>query len=84
MSILEFILENRIILIPALIILGWIVKEIRVIPDKFIPLILLFFGVAFSIWIEMAFSLQAVVQGILAAGTAVMGNQIPKQLMKEE
>lgn len=84
MDIFEFILENRIILIPALIVLGWAVKEIRTIPDKFIPLILLFFGIVFSIWIEMAFTLQAVIQGILVAGTAVLGNQIPKQLMKDE
>lgn len=84
MNAWEFILENRIILIPALIVLGWAVKEIKAIPDKFIPLILLFFGIIFSAWIEMAFTLQAVIQGILVAGTAVMGNQIPKQLMKDE
>ena len=84
MNAWEFILENRIILIPALIVLGWAVKEIKAIPNKFIPLILLFFGIIFSAWIEMAFTLQAVIQGILVAGTAVMGNQIPKQLMKDE
>lgn len=84
MNAWEFILENRIILIPALIVLGWAVKEIKAIPDKFIPLILLFLGIIFSAWIEMAFTLQAVIQGILVAGTAVMGNQIPKQLMKDE
>ena len=84
MDILKFIFENRIILIPALIVLGWTVKEIRTIPDKFIPLILLFLGIVFSIWIEMAFTLQAVIQGILVAGAAVLGNQIPKQLMKDE
>ena len=84
MNAWEFILENRIILIPALIVLGWAVKEIKAIPNKFIPLILLFFGIIFSAWIEMAFTLQAVIQGILVAGTAVMGNQSPKQLMKDE
>ena len=47
-------------------------------------IILLFLGIIFSAWIEMAFTLQAVIQGILVAGTAVMGNQIPKQLMKDE
>ena len=56
MNAWEFILENRIILIPALIVLGWAVKEIKAIPNKFIPLILLFFGIIFSAWIEMAFT----------------------------
>lgn len=84
MSILEFILENRLVLIPALIIIGWFVKNIRVIPDKFIPLILLLIGIGFSLWIEMAFTAQAVVQGIMVAGVAVMGYQIPKQLKKDE
>jgi hypothetical protein len=82
MDILDFVLENRIILIPALIILGWFAKNVRVIPDKFIPIILLGFGVALSFWMEMAFTAHAVVQGIMVAGVAVLGNQIPKQLKK--
>ena len=64
------------------------IKKIQKIPDKFIPLILLFFGILFSVLTNSTFALQTVVQsviqGILVTGAAVLGNQIPKQLKKEE
>lgn len=88
MNIEELIIENKLILIPVLIVLGIIIKRIQAIPDKFIPLILLFLGILFSVLTENAFTLQSVVQsiiqGILVTGAAVLGNQIPKQLKKEE
>ncbi len=88
MNIEELIIENKLILIPVLIVLGFIIKKIQAIPDKFIPLILLFLGILFSILTESVFTLQSVVQsiiqGILVTGAAVLGNQIPKQLKKNE
>lgn len=84
MNIWEFITENRIIVIPALIIIGYFIKVVKVIPDKLIPIILLLLGIIFSLWIEMAFTAEAVVQGIMVAGAAVLGHQIPKQLKKNE
>lgn len=45
MDIINYIVDNALVLIPALVIIGAIVKHIEVIPDKFIPLILLVFGV---------------------------------------
>lgn len=84
MDISSLIIENRLILIPALIIIGWVCKQIKVIPDKFIPLILLGLGILFSLLMEWGFSITAVIQGILVAGAAVLGNQIPKQLKKDE
>ena len=51
MDILPLIIENRLILIPALIIIGWVCKHIQIIPDKFIPLILLALGIIFSLLI---------------------------------
>lgn len=88
MNIEELIIENKLILIPVLIVLGFIIKKIQTIPDKFIPLILLFLGILFSILTESVFNLQSVVQsiiqGILVTGATVLGNQIPKQLKKNE
>mgnify|MGYP002728963395 CR=1 FL=1 len=88
MDLEELITENKLILVPVLIILGFIIKKIQKIPDKFIPLILLFFGILFSVLTNSTFALQTVVQsviqGILVTGAAVLGNQIPKQLKKEE
>ena len=84
MNVWEFILENRVILIPAMVIIGYFVKAVKVIPYKWIPIILLAFGIALSLWIEMAFTAEALVQGIMVAGAAVLGHQIPKQLKKDE
>lgn len=80
---IEFITENALILIPVLNIIGVILKDTEKIPDKFIPLILLGFGVLGSVAI-MGISAESVVQGVLVTGTAVYGNQVIKQLKKKE
>lgn len=80
---IEYITENALILIPVLNILGKIVKGFQKIPDKFIPLILLAFGVMGAVAI-MGFTAEAVIQGVLITGTAVYGNQVVKQLKKDE
>lgn len=80
---IEYITENALLLIPVLNILGAIIKGIDKIPDKYIPLILLGFGILGAIAI-LGLSPESVVQGVLITGTAVYGNQIVKQLKKEE
>ena len=79
MEALTYILEKGLILIPVLNILGALIKGMEKIPDKYIPLILLVFGVlgAFGL---MGLSVDAAVQGVLITGAAVYGNQIVKQL----
>lgn len=79
---MQYITEHALILIPVLNILGMIIKGFPKIPDKYIPLILLFFGITGAVAI-MGFNVQGVIQGILITGTAVYGNQIVKQLKKE-
>ena len=80
---IEFITENALLLIPVLNIIGAIVKNTERIPDKYIPLILLFFGILGATAI-LGLSPESVVQGILVTGTAVYGNQVVKQLKKKE
>lgn len=82
MELLTYILEKGLVLIPVLNILGALIKGIEKIPDKYIPLILLVFGVlgAFGL---MGFSVDAAVQGVLITGAAVYGNQLVKQLKTE-
>ena len=79
---LEYISENAILMIPVLNIIGMIIKNTEKIPDKYIPLILLFFGILGAVAI-MGFSPESVIQGVLITGTAVYGNQVFKQLKKE-
>ncbi len=82
MEALTYILEKGLVLIPMLNILGALIKGIEKIPDKYIPLILLVFGVlgAFGI---IGFSVDAAIQGVLITGVAVYGNQLVKQLKTE-
>ncbi|MBR5203396.1 MAG: phage holin family protein [Clostridia bacterium] len=76
---IEYIVENALVLVPVLNIIGMIIKNTEKINDKYIPLILLFFGVVGAVAI-LGFSPQSVVQGVLVTGAAVYGNQVVKQL----
>lgn len=83
MDVLTYITENAYILIPALLIVGQIVKNVKVIPDKWIPLILLPLGVVGAMALG-GWTFESVLQGILVTGVTVYGNQIYKQLSKKE
>lgn len=83
MEILTYITENAIILIPVLIIIGLILKKLEFIPDKYIPLILLPLGVVGAMALG-GWTIESAIQGILVTGAAVYGNQIVKQLRKDE
>ncbi len=83
MNILQYIFENQLILIPVLVIIGQIIKNTDAIPDRFIPVILLPLGIAGAMAIGKP-CIDTAIQGVLVTGTAVYGNQIVKQLKKEE
>lgn len=83
MDFLNYITENAYILIPALLIIGKIIKGINKIPDKWIPLILLPVGIAGSLALG-GVNIQSAVQGVLITGVSVYGNQVVKQLKKDE
>lgn len=79
MDILNYIMDNALIMIPVLLVLGQIVKGIEKIPDKWIPLILLPVGVAGALALG-GLNIDSAIQGVLVTGAAVYGNQIVKQL----
>lgn len=81
MEVMQYIIDNALVLIPVLYILGAILKGTSRIDDKYIPIILLPIGIAFSIAI-MGISVDAVIQGILVVGVTVYGNQVIKQISK--
>ena len=83
MDALKYITENAYILIPVLLIIGQIVKNVKVIPDKWIPLILLPLGIVGAMALG-GWTFESVLQGILVTGVTVYGNQIYKQLSKKE
>ena len=81
MEILSYIMDNALILIPVLLVLGQIVKGIQKIPDKWIPLLLLPIGITGALALGGP-SVDSVVQGVLVTGAAVYGNQVVKQMGK--
>ena len=83
MEFLKYITEQALILIPVLIIIGQIVKGIEKIPDKYIPLILLPLGILGAVALG-GLNADAAIQGVLVTGAAVYGNQVWKQLHKNE
>ena len=80
---MNYIVDNCLILIPVLYIIGMILKNLEFIKDKYIPLILLPIGIAMAIAIS-GVDVNSVIQGILITGVTVYGNQIFKQINKEE
>ena len=73
MDIIGYIMDNALILIPALIVIGAIIKQVEAIPNKWIPLILLPLGIAGALALG-GLSADSVIQGILVTGAAVYGN----------
>lgn len=87
----DYVRPEMLILIPALVVIGKIFSDADMVKNKYIPMLLGISGVVLSalytiglygLSLDGIFS--GIVQGILCAGTAVYGNQIYKQLGKEE
>jgi len=74
----EYLVDEALMLIPVLLVLGKIIKNTPNIKDWLIPYILLVVGTVFTVAF-MGFSPDAFVQGILVSGAAVFGNQLYKQ-----
>lgn len=75
----EYIVENALVLVPVLNVIGMIIKNTEKIPNKYIPLLLLLFGILGTVAI-LGLTPHSVVQGVLVTGAAVYGNQVVKQL----
>lgn len=82
-EILNYIVGEGLILIPAVYIVGMIIRKTDKIPNKYIPVILLPIGILGAMGI-MGFTVRAAIQGILITGAAVYGDQIYKQMTKKE
>lgn len=83
MEILSYIVTEALVLIPVLIIIGQILKNIQAIPDKWIPVILLPLGIVGAMALG-GWTVDSAIQGILVTGAAVYGNQLVKQIKKDE
>lgn len=92
--LVKFILENYLILVPALLILGYIMKKSAKVKDTSIPWMLCLVGIFFALLITIAtanFSnwqlavgeiTKGILQGILVTGFAVLISQLYIQKRK--
>lgn len=81
MDFVKYLTEQALILIPVLYVFGMFFKSSNV-NDKYIPWILLILGVIGALAI-MGLTVEAFIQGILAAGATVFTNQILKQTIEK-
>ena len=94
MDIINYINPELIVLVPALIVLGLMFKDSRVIPDTAIPAVLGGVGVLLAVvwcmataqpvglWAVLLTLVTAMIQGVLCAGAAVYADQLGKQNAK--
>lgn len=92
-NIMDFIPQTFLILIIALYVLGMFFKKLENVPDKWITVILLLFGITFGVLLavvnaEYKVALDTIVngilQGILCWGVSVGVNQTVKQMQKDK
>lgn len=79
MDIINFIIEEGLIMIPVLYIIGEIIKFTGVLNNKWIPLTLLIFSLLFTPLLLGGFTPDNIVQAILVTGVTVLGDQLIKQ-----
>lgn len=74
----SFLNENYYMLAPVLWVIGFALKNTPRIPDWTIIWILLGLSIGFGV-ISYGFHLEVIMNGIIAAGVAVLGHQMFKQ-----
>ncbi|KAB2337679.1 hypothetical protein F7731_08790 [Cytobacillus depressus] len=80
MNLIDYLNQNYMMLVPALWVLGFALKHTPAIPDWMIIWILLFVSITIGS-IAFGFSIEGLVNGITAAGVAVLGHQMFKQTL---
>ena len=79
MDIINFIIEEGLIMIPVLYIIGEIIKFTGVLNNKWIPLTLLIFSLLFTPLLLGGFTPDNIVQAVLVTGVTVLSDQLIKQ-----
>lgn len=82
MEIINYVVEQAFIVIPVLWVLGTLLKGTPKVQDWYIPWVLLVVGTGLTVAI-LGPGADAVIQGILVTGVAVLGNQLVKQTLKK-
>ena len=83
MDFMNYIAENALVLIPVIYIVGMFLKGLEGVSDKYIPFVLMFVSIAFSVAM-LGLNVDSIIQGILISGATVLSNQLIKQSKKSE
>lgn len=81
MNLYHYIVEYGLVLIPALLLIGVIIKKIPLIPNWTIPSILFGLGAIIGC-IILNWTISSFVQGFLCGGTAIGLHQLFKQVSR--
>lgn len=84
MDFLNYIVGNKLILIPVLYIVGYVIKNANIIKNKYIPIILLIIGIMMSVFMGGDTIINNIVQGILVTGATVMTDQMIRQSTRDD
>lgn len=77
-EIMEFVVGEALVLVPALWVLGKFLKSTPYLPDWTIPWALLVAGIGGAVAL-IGPTPEAVIQGVLVTGAAVLVHQLAKQ-----
>jgi len=75
----KYLIEQMLILIPVLYVIGMLIKGTPVVKDWVIPWMLLVIGVIFAVLVGISADIpivDSVIQGILVTGVTVFANQL--------
>ncbi|MDT3416189.1 nicotinamide riboside transporter PnuC [Brevibacillus aydinogluensis] len=75
----HFLLDQALIVVAALVVIGIFLKKTPKVEDWLIPWILTGVGIVLACGVLGEITVQATIQGILAAGIANLGHQLWKQ-----
>lgn len=80
MNFVEFIVEDGLVMIPFLYIIGEIIVKTDIIKNNLIPLLLLMISFIFTPFLLGGFTAENIVQAGLVAGFTVFTDQVIKQV----
>lgn len=85
MDILNFVIDEGLIMIPVLYVLAEFIKGTEVMKNKYIPILLLAISIILTpLVLKTGYNADNIVQAILVAGATVLGNQLLKQSRSDE
>lgn len=75
MDILQFILEEGLVMIVVLWIVGYVIKVAKIVKPEWIPFLLLSISLLFTPVKLGGYTADNIVQAVLVTGAAVLGHQ---------